>query len=340
MRNVVCFFLIAILFSCQKENINNDKNIAAWTQHIPEQNRDLYQIRLAFGKTLAKALKERELRDFIKQQSKIQGERIYKELVFALIKDEVLPSGKTVMQVVREHEDCEVKELFGETLMDRVANDDPMVAIKLPDVFHQYDWDTQNVTPFVGVETPSRIKVGQWELHFAFYPMGDYLSGGTNLDWIVIVDEVIAPIDWNTYKTERILDEDDGDFYNNFLAIKLGDLDGNALDQDVDILDPKIVSEADSAYWRKLPQEVFNASIVPNPFSDESVLSFDLPSHQLVNVAITDMNGQKVYATQIEGIAGKNQLILDNEMIRKSGLYLVKLNGLSGNKVIKLIKVK
>ncbi len=174
MRNVVCFFLIAILFSCQKENINNDKNIAAWTQHIPEQNRDLYQIRLAFGKTLAKALKDRELRDFIKQQSKIPGERIYKELVFGLIKDEVLPSGKTVMQVVREHEDCEVKELFGETLMDRVANDDPMVAIKLPDVFHQYDWDTQNVTPFVGVETPSRIKVGQWELHFAFYYYNGY----------------------------------------------------------------------------------------------------------------------------------------------------------------------
>ncbi|MBK9581473.1 MAG: hypothetical protein IPO48_06065 [Saprospiraceae bacterium] len=46
--------------------------------------------------------------------------------------------------------------------------------------------------------------------------LGGCLSGGTNLDWIVIVDEVIAPIDWNTYKTERILDEDDGDFYNNF----------------------------------------------------------------------------------------------------------------------------
>ncbi|MFZ1582096.1 MAG: T9SS type A sorting domain-containing protein, partial [Saprospiraceae bacterium] len=66
----------------------------------------------------------------------------------------------------------------------------------------------------------------------------------------------------------------------------------------------------------------------------------DLPSHQLVTVAITDMNGQKVYATQIDGIAGKNQLILDNEMISKSGLYLVRLYGISGNKVIKLIKVK
>ena len=52
------------------------------------------------------------------------------------------------------------------------------------------------------------------------------------------------------------------------------------------------------------------------------------------------MNGQKVYATQIDGIAGKNQLILDNEMISKSGLYLVRLYGISGNKVIKLIKVK
>ena len=170
MRNVVCFFIIAILFSCQKENIRNDKNIAAWTQHIPEQNRDLYQIRLAFGKTLAKALKERELRDFIKQQSKIQGERIYKELVFALIKDEVLPSGKTVMQVIRDHEDSEVKALFGETLMDRVANDDPMVVIKLPDLFYTLDWDTNDLIPFVGVQTPSYIN----NFEYAFYYHNGY----------------------------------------------------------------------------------------------------------------------------------------------------------------------
>lgn len=168
--------LIIILFlsSCQIEEISDIKNIASWTEHIPAQNRDLYQIRLAFGKTFAAALREKELREFVKQKSKIPGERIYQELVYALIKDAVLPSGTTVKQIISRHEDSEVKELFGDTLMDRIAKDDPMVAIKLPDVFHQYDWDTENVTPFVGVETPSRIKVGQWELHYAFFYHNGY----------------------------------------------------------------------------------------------------------------------------------------------------------------------
>ncbi|MEZ4910729.1 MAG: hypothetical protein R2774_07690 [Saprospiraceae bacterium] len=176
MRNnffVFSALLISIL-SCAKYEIAVTENIVGWTADVSAQLKDLYQIRLAFGKTVAAALKEKELREFIKQKSQIPEERTFHELVFSLIKDEVLPSGKTVMQVIREHEDSEVKELFGETLMDRVTNEDPMVAIKLPDVFHQYDWDTQKVIPFVGVETPSKIKVGQYNLCYVFYYYNGY----------------------------------------------------------------------------------------------------------------------------------------------------------------------
>jgi hypothetical protein len=177
MRHTLQFLLlIGIVFfiSCSKNDFSDERNIASWTEHVPTQNRDLYQIRLAFGKTLAAALKEKELRAFIKQKSIITGEKVYQELVYALIKDEKLPSGKTVAQVIQANEDAEVKELYGETLLDRVAIDDPMLAIKLPDVFYQYDWDTEGVTPFVGVETPSRIKVGQWETHYSFYYYNGY----------------------------------------------------------------------------------------------------------------------------------------------------------------------
>lgn len=149
--------LLCIQYSCQTDTIINQSNIATWTKDLPAQNKDLYQIRLAFGKTLAAALKEEELRNFIKTNSILPGEKVYQELVYALIKDEKLPSGRTVAQVIHAHEDAEVKELFGETLLDRLAQDDPMVAIKLPDIFYETDWDTKAMIPFVGVQTPSQI---------------------------------------------------------------------------------------------------------------------------------------------------------------------------------------
>jgi hypothetical protein len=173
MRYLFLFLMVTNL-SCSKDEIPVTKNIVGWTDDVPAQNRDLYKIRLAFGKTIASALKEQELRDYIKQKSIMPDKQIFQELLFTLIKDDVLPSGKTVLQLIKQYEDAEVKELFGETLLDRVEKEDPMVAIKLPDVFHQYDWDTDNVIPFVGVETPTRIKIGQWNLHYVFYYYNGY----------------------------------------------------------------------------------------------------------------------------------------------------------------------
>ena len=69
----------------------------------------------------------------------------------------MLPSGKTIQRLIKQNEDEEVKALFGETLTDREAEFDPMVTIKLPDLFYNYDWDTSDIIPFVGVMTPSLI---------------------------------------------------------------------------------------------------------------------------------------------------------------------------------------
>ena len=174
IKHLTFLSLFILIASCSKDDFSSDRNIVAWAENSNPNFKDLTQIRLAFGKSVARALGEQEFRAYIKEKSTIPGEQIYHELLFALIKDDILPSGRTVAQLIQAHEDDEVKEIFGEILMDRVANDDPMVAIKLPDVFHQYDWDTQNVTPFVGVETPTKIKVGQWNLHYVFYYYNGY----------------------------------------------------------------------------------------------------------------------------------------------------------------------
>jgi len=164
-------FLLTLLLvsSCHQDELTNQKSIASWSEKAPSSIKDLFKIRLAFGKTVAAALREKEFRDFIKQKSVIPDKQIFQELLFALVKDDVLPSGKSVSQLIRQYEDAEVKELFGETLMDRVAKDDPMVAIKLPDVFHKYNWNTDEVIPFVGVMTPVTMDNG-----YAFYYHNGY----------------------------------------------------------------------------------------------------------------------------------------------------------------------
>ncbi len=162
--------LLCMQYSCQTDAIINQSNIATWTKDLPAQNKDLYQIRLAFGKTLATALKEEELRTFIKTKSIIPGEKIYQELVYALIKDEKLPSGKTVKALLQSYEDAEIKELFGSTLQERVAIYDPMLVIKLPDIFHHMDWNTDKIIPFVGIQTPLPLE----NLQYPFYYHNGY----------------------------------------------------------------------------------------------------------------------------------------------------------------------
>ena len=157
IKHLTFLSLFILIASCSKDDFSSDRNIVAWAENSNPNFKDLTQIRLAFGKSVARALGEQEFRAYIKEKSTIPGEKIYNELLFALIKDDILPSGRTVAQLIQAHEDDEVKEIFGETLMDRVANDDPMVAIKLPDLFHSMIWDTKNIIPFVGVQTPNLL---------------------------------------------------------------------------------------------------------------------------------------------------------------------------------------
>mgnify|MGYP000187351437 CR=1 FL=1 len=157
IKHLTFLSLFILIASCSKDDFSSDRNIVAWAENSNPNFKDLTQIRLAFGKSVARALGEQEFRAYIKEKSTIPGEQIYHELLFALIKDDILPSGRTVAQLIQAHEDDEVKEIFGETLMDRVANDDPMVAIKLPDLFHSMIWDTKNIIPFVGVQTPDLL---------------------------------------------------------------------------------------------------------------------------------------------------------------------------------------
>jgi hypothetical protein len=116
------FFLVmligVILGSCSKDQLTDNDNIKEWTSNLDADAQIRYQLRLAFGKTLAAALKEPELRRYFKEKSLIEGDSIYNELVFKLIKNDILPSGKSVKQLIAQYEDSEVKDIFGTSLLD------------------------------------------------------------------------------------------------------------------------------------------------------------------------------------------------------------------------------
>ena len=168
--STLILFMACLFFSCSKTDFSEQRNITNWTKDISPDIKQRYELRLAFGKALAAAMCESELRQYIKEKSIIPGENIYSELVFGIIKDDVLPSGRTVGQVIKQYEDAEVKELFGEGLQDVLAQEDPMIAIKIPYIFHQLDWNTNEMIPFVGVETPQEIE----DKRYVFYYFNGY----------------------------------------------------------------------------------------------------------------------------------------------------------------------
>ncbi|MEZ4977658.1 MAG: hypothetical protein R2802_14045, partial [Flavobacteriaceae bacterium] len=132
-----------------------------------------YEMRLAFGKTLARALIEPELRNYIKEKS-VYNDTIFNELVFSLIKHDKLPSGKTISELLYDYEDEEVKSLFGDSLQEILRINDPLISIKLPDIFTNVNWDAKNIVPLIGVETPTPLIMPHYGGKYMFYYYNGY----------------------------------------------------------------------------------------------------------------------------------------------------------------------
>jgi hypothetical protein len=153
--------LIAAFQSCMKNDFSDDRVIMESVENIKIE-KDLYILRLCFGKTVARALAEKEFRDYIKNQSRKPDKHVFEYLIYQRIKKDLLPSGKTVEQLLRQYVDEEVRDILGESMFDRLAEEDRMVSLKLPDMFINVEWDTEMVVPFVGVETPWDLGSGAY----------------------------------------------------------------------------------------------------------------------------------------------------------------------------------
>ncbi len=156
---LLIFIFSLSLFSCKyydpKPFVYED--ILSLTSGFNKDNKYLFTNRLAFAKLLAKALEGAELKDYIKRISKDKTTNTFNEIVFALHKDDIIEDGKILQDYIVDEMDNEVKSLYKGDFITKILEQDPMLVIKLPDIFYDVDWDVSDFSPMVYAKTIDQI---------------------------------------------------------------------------------------------------------------------------------------------------------------------------------------
>ena len=133
--SLVIFLSCTLLLSCQKDPLPQVDSIQELTKELNSEVKYRTQLRLAFGSTVANAFADPRFSEYILNTSKRSNSKFYDEIVFALHMNEKVYSDKTLLDVLYDARSEEVVDLFGSELFDRILKDDPLVSIKIPDVF-------------------------------------------------------------------------------------------------------------------------------------------------------------------------------------------------------------
>jgi len=153
------FIVVLFLFSCGKEKLPfQPKSISELTSNLEGELLHRTQMRLSFAKTIANALENVEFRDYIYRLSNEGTTSYFNEIVFAVHKDDRAVGGKTFEDIMKRYIDNEVKGLFGDEFIQSVLIEDPLIAIKIPDIFYGFDWNTEEYAPLVLAKTPVKLK--------------------------------------------------------------------------------------------------------------------------------------------------------------------------------------
>lgn len=159
MKHVFLFITTAMCFlhlACNKDSLEGDSVIAGYAGVLPLESAELFKMRAAFAKTVARALCDDDFRKYFKNNFCEAKDNHYKELFFALhIGDKVKPNGTTLRALLEQNMDDEVKELFDDKLIPTVLEKDPCVVLKLPDLFQFFDWNVDKTIPMVIPLTPN-----------------------------------------------------------------------------------------------------------------------------------------------------------------------------------------
>lgn len=149
--------ILSVLFfaSCDRD-LQPDQNAGARDEAFDLGNNET--VKIEFSKALAQALNEVEIRVFLKENSLKQYDGDY-DVLYSMVKDVVLPSGRTFGQVVEKYDQSQRFKNWVEGA--------PLLTIFVPNMtqFSAEKWDITSDIPDVVVASDERKKtVGKYQV--------------------------------------------------------------------------------------------------------------------------------------------------------------------------------
>jgi hypothetical protein len=165
-----------------------------------------------------------------------------------------------------------------------------------------------------------------------------FLNMSSLPNWKVIVeDESLGNENWSNYSEKFFLSASTGKI--DFIAIQLGDLDGeklNIIDKIFDVnINPEVELRNKTLYYRN---DIISTS--PNPFNTNSLLVYSLEQAQDVKLRVFATNGLELFTTIVYGNTGLNTFDINETMCPQEGIYFVTIEGDFGIKSTKIIKIR
>lgn len=187
MKNTYLPALLALLFfaSCKK---TDDQKSTSEPSHTAQQNNFN---NIAFAKTLAKSLVNKEIRNLLKQEALKMFDKDY-DVLYGFSRDITGSTGKTLHEQIAAY--AENKEQFNE-----LAIQSPLLTIYIPQLenFDADKWDTDKQIPIVAVRNVDDKKNGR--ALFAYDASGNEIK----LDYAVKPDRPVIVVKDN----ERVVAE-------------------------------------------------------------------------------------------------------------------------------------
>ncbi|MBP7183921.1 MAG: T9SS type A sorting domain-containing protein [Saprospiraceae bacterium] len=110
----------------------------------------------------------------------------------------------------------------------------------------------------------------------------------------------------------------------NYYRLKIIDIDGTTVYSEVRII--------------KLGNKQIQTAVYPNPFKDNININLEIKEYQRLKIQLINVLGEIVEQRAVNGVNGTNFFSLDNLNYLPNGTYTLRIEGLQGVELIKLVK--
>ena len=245
MKPVIFLMLVCscLVSSCEKEIFTEGHSIVKIAESKPSDIQELTKARLLLAKIVSIAFGNSEFRQYFKTNfaTKSKGGNYFEEcLLIRHLDDKVLTDGTSLRGFLNKIRDDEVSSIISEPIVEYVLDIDEMVAIKLPDLFVNFEWNINEVIPVVIGTYPEQFSNANFIGYHYYNDSEFYITGNIPQVFHVYIKHSEDYI---------LLDENDGSYFYEFLpqGNKCKELLNRVVDES-DLYNGKRVVNLKSAY--------------------------------------------------------------------------------------------